>query len=201
MRAGTVLLLLVFGIASSSAVALSIARETSVQRPYPETSQRGNARIVYWGEDRSAGQLSIDYGQPTWSDATAAALAAHRGKRWRLGQNFWTSLDTNIALEIGGERLAPGSYYLVLDLETDGGFSLIALDPRQVRERRLDASQADRTEGGIEIPLVADVVDRDASRLTIVLNPDERHPYRAQLAIQWGPHRLRAPIMMLPDPK
>ena len=56
------------------------------QRATAEVSQRGNARIFYWGQTGSVGQLTIDYGQPAWNQQFDAQWQQLQGKRWRLGQ-------------------------------------------------------------------------------------------------------------------
>lgn len=198
MRARTVVLVLTLLTVCSSALALSLRRGGDDQRVFPETSQRGNARIFYQGDGHSAGQLTIDFGQPSWSDDTPARLRALVGQRWRLGENFWTRLDTNIPIEIGGERVEAGDHYLVLQVGADDKFTLIALAASDVRAQRLDASQAHRTSGGIEIPLRFEIVDRLAKRLAILLNTDRERRDHAELAIQWGPYRLTAPVVMHP---
>ena len=68
------------------------------QTAYSEHSERGSARIFYWGGDRSAGQLVIDYGRPAWQQKYQDSFESDEidGRRWRLGQNHWTKLDTNI---------------------------------------------------------------------------------------------------------
>ena len=51
-------------------------------------------------------QYAITYGAPVWKERIATALAAGEGKaaRFRLGKDFWTTLDTNSDLVIGGVR-------------------------------------------------------------------------------------------------
>lgn len=198
MRVRTALLALTLLTVSSSALALSLTRGGDDQRVFPETSQRGCARVFYQGANVSAGQLKIDHGQPSWTERTREQLQASVGQRWRLGENFWTHLDTNIPVEIGGERLEVGDYYLVLQIGADERFTLVVLEASAVRAQRLDASQAHRTSGGIEIPLQVDIVDRLAKKLAILLNTDREQRDHAELVIQWGPYRLAAPVVMHP---
>lgn len=171
----------------------------STQQSYPEASQRGNTRIFYWGQGGSAGQVAIDYGQPVWKDAYTAALGSQT-TRWRLGQNFWTNLDTNMALDIGGERLEPGYYYLVLGRNEAGEFVLIALDPAEVREQRYDSFWAAKTTGGQEFVLEEVSPDKPAAKLQMQLKTDAADRDRATLDIHFGPHLLRTEIVMQPDP-
>jgi hypothetical protein len=165
----------------------------------PETSQRGNTRIFYWGGDHSAGQLAVDYGKPVWKDSYDAAVDQQLGKRWRLGQNFWTSLDTNMELTAGKAELAPGQYYLVLERKGDGQFVLIVLDPVEMRDRHLDAFQAPQTTGGTEIPLDYRKVDVPADHLAIRLELDGKIERGARLVIQFGKHELTGHLLMKPN--
>lgn len=174
-------------------------RQPTRQTPYPETSPRGSTRIFYWYGPGSAGQVEIDYGLPRWQPAYAGMLAQATTQRWRFGQNFWTRLDSNIELTIGGTSLPAGYYYLVLESDADAGPRLIALDPAEIREQLLDAYQAPATTGGIAIPLerADDGVPSDHLHIELSLDPDEAD--HGLLQIRFGPHRLTAPIELHPD--
>jgi quercetin dioxygenase-like cupin family protein len=175
------------------------------QMPYPETSLRGNARVFYWYGNGSAGQLAIDHGRPVWKPAYDAFLERPGGPRWRLGEKFWTSLDTNIPLTIGGVRVEPGQWYLVLQHRADHGLELVLLDPAAVRARRLDAYEAPKTDGGLVVPLRHERTRAaTATRLRIdlvcregqELGADGSGEGHAELVIQFGPHRLHADVVM-----
>ena len=168
------------------------------QTPYDEGSERGSARIFYWFGSDSAGQLNLDFGQPAWQPSYEAFLSRPSGVRWRFGENFWTTLDTNIPLEIAGVQLDVGQYYLVLENSKAEGLRLIALDPQEIRKQRLDAYQAPETTGGIAIPLDHDKVGSPATRLQIDLRVDRSEKHRADLVIRFGPHVLTAPVLMQP---
>ena len=168
------------------------------QTPYPESSQRGNARVFYWFGPGSAGQLAIDHGQPRWQPSLAKWLDQPDGTRWRLGENFWTTLDTNLPLELGGVGVGVGQYYAVLQNTAEHGVELVLLDPQAIRERRLDAYQANATEGGLRIPLTLERLDAPAPRLRIELSIDEGSKDRGALRIEFGPYRLAAPLLLKP---
>jgi quercetin dioxygenase-like cupin family protein len=174
------------------------------QEPFPETSPRGSTRIFYWHGPGSAGQVEIDHGLPNWNPAYESFLAGKAVgagppvKRWRFGQNFWTRLDSNIDLEIGGVALRAGDYYLVLEHDPQHGLRLVALDPEEIRGKRLDAFQAPRTQGGIVMPLRHESDLPVADRLAIRLALDAARSDEAELEIRFGPHRLTAPVTMHP---
>ncbi len=119
------------------------------QRAFPELSSRGSTRIFYWGGNHSAGQVEIHYGQPPWKAEYEAKIPTLSGQRWRLGQNFWTTLDSNIDLQIGGVELLAGCWYLALERNSDGSFVLWALDPVEIRDAHLDAFEVAQTSGGL----------------------------------------------------
>ncbi|MCA8954969.1 MAG: cupin domain-containing protein [Planctomycetes bacterium] len=169
------------------------------QTPYPETSQRGNTRIFYWFGPSSAGQVSIDFGQPRWKAQYGAFLTKPSGRRWRFGQNFWTTLDTNMPLRIGGVDVPVGAHYLVLEHTAPDGLRLVLLSPTEIRKQRLDAYQAPSTRGGLSIPLVLDRAQRTAPRLDLELSIDRAQRDRGTLTVRFGPHRLTAPVEMKPQ--
>ena len=173
----------------------------TTQTPYPESSQRGSARIFYWFGPKSAGQCNIDYGQPLWLPRYEQFLTQPSGKRWRLGQNFWTSLDTNMELTVGGVTVPIGQHYLLLENHAEHGLRLLALDPDTVRRRRLDSYEANKTSGGIAIPLTHQRQPRrSAQRLRFELTVDRSEPdaHRGELVLRLGPHRLSAALVMHP---
>lgn len=168
------------------------------QTPYHEGSERGNARVFYWFGDSSAGQVWLDYGRPQWNAQYASFLTEPTDQRWRFGENAWTSLDTNLPLTIGGVELGVGQYYLVLANDAAHGVHLLALDPNEVRSKRLDAYEANETTGGTVIPLTTQAKGSIASRLTIDFEVDRAHKDHATLAIAFGPHRLGAEVVLKP---
>lgn len=171
------------------------------QTPYHEGSTRGAARIFYWFGDGSAGQLVVDHGRPSWNPQFQRFLDEPADRRWRFGENFWTTLDTNIPIEIGGSELDVGLYYLVLENSVDHGLRILALDPDEVRRRRLDAYEANETDGGIAIPLSVEKASgtRPAQRLAIDLVVDRTAKNRATLHVRFGQNHLTAPVMMKPE--
>jgi len=62
-----------------------------------------------------------DYGQKVLSGATM----------WRAGANVTTRLKTEVPLEIGGKRLAPGEYSLFVDLKEPGWTLIVSTQPYQ----------------------------------------------------------------------
>ncbi|MEO6593748.1 MAG: hypothetical protein ABIP94_03235 [Planctomycetota bacterium] len=190
--------LVMFSKAHAPTGGMAAAPPPTEQTPYAETSQRGNTRIFYWFGPDSAGQVAVDFGRQRWQPAHAKFLRPPGGPRWRFGENFWTSLDTNMQLELGGVLVEPGQYYLVLENVDEKGPQLVLLDPQEVRRRRLDAFEASKTTGGQRVPLAASASEQSASGLDIELVVDGKQGDRGELRIRFGPHLMTAPLVMRP---
>ncbi len=74
-------LLVFFSSAQRSTGGMAGHAPPTEQTPYPETSQRGNTRIFYWFGPGSAGQVSIDFGQPRGQAAFDKFLDTANGPR------------------------------------------------------------------------------------------------------------------------
>ena len=74
---------------------------------------------------------------------------------WRAGANQTTRLKTEVSLEIGGKKLAPGEYSLFVDLK-EGGWTLVV--STQPYQEKYDASDKVRTWGSFGYDPKSDVV-------------------------------------------
>src|SRR5205085_1230851 len=62
-----------------------------------DSSERGTTRVGYWSLDKNTNlaEFAIDYGRPVWKkeyENVATFDGLTKGKIWRLGSDFWTSL-------------------------------------------------------------------------------------------------------------
>jgi hypothetical protein len=145
--------------------------------------------MAYVGSD--GGQFAIDYGQPAWKAEYETQFDAFtKGKRWRFGNNFWTTLDTHLDLSIAGTAVKAGYYYLVLERSESDEWHLILLDPETMREKRMYASMADQTTGGLEAALKWERTEETAQKLEVRFIPHETDLEKTTLEIRWGKHRL-----------
>ncbi|MEM7204065.1 MAG: cupin domain-containing protein [Planctomycetota bacterium] len=190
--------LVFFSTAQPTHGGMAARPQPTKQQPFDEASQRGSARVFYWHGASSAGQLDIQYGRPRWQSSYERFIDQPSGRRWRFGENFWTTLDTNIPLQIGGVAVPVGQYYLAIEHSLEAGLRLVALDPQAVRTRRLDAYEVNKTKGGIEIPLTHSDGHGVAPRLSITLPVDWADENMTELRVRFGPHLLTAPIRMHP---
>ena len=100
-----------------------------------DSPERGTTRVGYWNMEKNMGigQFAIDYGRPVWRkeyEDAAKFDAMTKGKVYRLGSNFWTTLDTDMPLKIAGNTVPTGSWYLGLHRSDDGAtWSLAFIEP------------------------------------------------------------------------
>ena len=98
--------------------------------------------------------LEIVYGRPILRGRTDIyGSGADYGKTlfdggvvWRAGANVSTLLKTEAALEIGGKRVAPGEYVMLIDLKGPGDWTLILTS--QPYTRTFDPSNTKELYGG-----------------------------------------------------
>jgi hypothetical protein len=94
------------------------------------------------GQRYSGGKwIEITYSRPVLRGrANIFGSGADYGKKvnagapvWRAGANQTTKLTTEVPLEIGGKRLAPGSYDLFVDLKEPAWTLIVSTQPTQDR--------------------------------------------------------------------
>lgn len=166
---------------------------------YAQSVPRMRTRVAYFSRTASGGQVSVDYSPVPWRDAYDAALAEGKftGQRWRLGSDFWTTLDNSLPVELAGQQIAPGCYYLTLSHDADKKFTLHVLPAAAVRAQRLDGFQAAKTTGGTSVPLKHESGQGPAKQLAIELSVGQGAANRTgTLSIRFGPHRLTAPLVV-----
>lgn len=174
------------------------ARRAADVRVFNSNDERRASRLFYWGGQSSPAQVIVDYGPVAWKDEYGKMLASGEfdDRRWRLGRNFWTRLDTNRTLRFGDVEVPAGSWYLVAEKQGDQGYVLHVLDPATIRKQRLDAFQSEQTKGGTAVTLEHEEVDENATEMELTLSADSGDPSRALLEIRFGPHRLTAPFQV-----
>ncbi len=166
--------------------------------PFIQLEPRAMARVVYFHASGGtngnpiAGEYTIEYGKPDWRreyDADFDQLT--RGKRLRLGKDWWTTLDTFVPLSFGEKsELKAGEYFLALECSDKGDWSLIALDPEPLKKSKVDAFGSSQTKGGTKIALTYEATTDETKELTIQFVGDEKKPREQALEIRFGKHRL-----------
>jgi len=189
------------------ALSLLFIASAWAQQPKPamvaedgDVQERGSARILYWDTkaDTAFGQFAIDYGRPAWRkeyDESGNFDKLTKGKTYRLGSNFWSSLDNQLPIKIAGRNVPPGHYYLGLARSSDGNsWSLVFIDSAKTRAMRLDAYQIDRAPVLFQAPMTTEAAKSATDKLTITLSYPKDKPKQANLRIAWGKLQLSAPV-------
>lgn len=177
------------------------ARDAAV-RAFNYDSVRGLTRILYYGGGSSKGEVNISYGMPMWKEEYEKQIASDKtlNRRWRFGQDSWTVLDTNLDVEIGEAKLAPGDHYVAVERRGENDFALVFLDPKEMRAKKLDSFLVHKTTGGVSTPLTHAIADKPAEKLTMSLAVEEETSTKGTLTIRFGPHLLTAPVTLSMKP-
>ncbi|MFY9611119.1 MAG: DUF2911 domain-containing protein [Blastocatellia bacterium] len=191
----------------------SVLLAQDAQKPKPkvvffgsDSPERGTTRVGYWNLEKNVGigQFAIDYGRPVWRkeyEDTAKFDAMTKGKVYRLGSNFWTTLDTDMPLKIAGNTVPIGSWYLGLHRSDDGAtWSLAFIDPAKARALHVDASEIERAPVAFRIPVTTEGAGEMKEKLTIDLVRQKENLKEVTLRIGWGKIQLSAAIEV-PVPK
>jgi len=184
-------------------------QENKPQRPRPkivafgsDSPERGTTRVGYWSNEKNqgAGQFAIDYGRPVWRkeyEDTANFDKMTKGKVYRLGSNFWTTLDTDMPLTLAGKTVPAGVWYLGLHRSEDGAtWSLVFIDPAKARAAHVDASEIERAPIAFKAPMTTDASGEMKEKLTIDLVFQKGDLKNVTLKIAWGKIQLSAPIQV-----
>jgi hypothetical protein len=162
--------------------------------------ERASVRVAYADtQKKSFGQqFAFDYGTPAWKkdyEDPAKFDAMTKGKVWRFGSNFWTTLDTNIPIKIGGKAVPVGVWYVGLRRSQDGvQWSMVFIDPAKVRSATVDAFSIAQAPIEFEAPLVTEKATELKEKLTVMLTPQTDNVKKVTLRISWGQLQLSAPI-------
>jgi hypothetical protein len=177
--------------------ASSQTKKPSVEVFGGELDERASTRVLY-ESGKAIGELVIDFGRPVWKkeyDDPAIFDKMTRGKVWRLGKDFWTTLDTNLPLRITEKRVSIGYYYLGLYRSEDGDtWSLTFFDPVKIRSSKLDAFEIRKAPVEFKVPLKLQQSETLVDKLTLLLSYEKERMTNLTLTIAWGKLQLTAPI-------
>jgi Protein of unknown function (DUF2911) len=198
---------IMFGIAVTMFLVSGIYGQETKPRPKiiafgSDSPERGTTRVGYWNNEKNmgAGQFAIDYGRPVWRkeyDDTANFDKATKGKVYRLGSNFWTTLDSDMPLTIAGKAIPAGMWYLGLHRSEDGAtWTLVFIDPTTARAGHIDASEIERAAIVHKVPMTLAQTAESKDKLTIDLVIQKGNLKDVTLKIAWGKIELTAPIQV-----
>jgi hypothetical protein len=160
--------------------------------------EAASTRLAYFAGESGVGQFAINYGRPVWRaeyDDTGKFDQLTKGKVWRMGSNFWTSLYTDLPLTISGKAVAPGFYFLGLERSADGSsWRLAFIDPVKVRNAHTDAYNIQAAHVEFTVPMNLEPRAEPAQKLTVTLAHNEGDLQNATLQVAWGRLGLTAPV-------
>ena len=167
-----------------------------------DSPERGTTRVGFWNtrKNMGTGQFAIDYGRPVWKkdyEDTAKFDTMTKGKVYRLGSNFWTTLDSDMPLTIGGTTVPAGLWYLGLQRSADGAtWSLVFIDPAKARAAHVDASEIERAPIAYKAAMTVEQATELKEKLTIDLIFQRASPKDVTLRVGWGKLQLSAPVQV-----
>ncbi len=178
-------------------------QQGSVRALGGRSSPRASARVLYSNraDNSFPGQLVIHYGQPQWrseyEDPTTFDQMT-QGRVWRMGNDFWTVLDTNVPLRIAGKDIAVGAYYLGVHRSEDGSsWSLAFMDPTKIRRARLDASEIAKATVDFMVPMTFTKAEETTEKLDISMSAQKDAVENVTIKVVWGTLQLTTPIQVM----
>lgn len=198
-------------IFSAALAALCLALPTTAQEGKPAadakgadvkgataTSQRAEARIMVFNEDFTVFALaSITHGQPVWQDKYDGMLDMLKGKINRLGKDWFTTLITSAELELGGVKVAPGSYVVGLACDKDGKFALALLDSSKAMQDKVNPFFGEwKPDYLLPLTLNKNVGKETVSLMVMTFDAKADDGGKGTFTLAWGKHTLTAPVML-----
>lgn len=99
-------------------------------------------------------------------------------------------------LEIGGQKIQPGVYYLGLHCDQEGKFSLLVMDANKALKSGWVPFAEDAWKPEVKAPLVLnkDSLPKSATKMEVAITLDENKPSTGKFTIRWGKHELAADV-------
>jgi tetratricopeptide (TPR) repeat protein len=178
-----------------AAVKAKAASSPQVQ-VFAQTVERKSSRAAWFSRTGSPGQIAIDFSPVPWKDEYEAAVTSgkQKGTKWRLGADFWTTLDTSFDVQLGAVAVPAGYYYLTLEQRDADSYVLALHDAAAVRKQKMDAFMAPKLQGGIEVPMQHEKTDEVAKSLDIAVKMDEGSKTNGKVVVRFGGHTLSTPF-------
>jgi len=147
--------------------------------------------------------VCIQYGTPEWkADYEKLLEGGAKGKNFRLGKDYWTTLHTDVPLTIAGTEVAPGAYFLGLTCDDEGTWSLAFMEATKALEHKAMPFFPEKWSIDMTAPLTHTKSDKMAETMSISLDNDQDEPAKMTLTLTWGNHVMTAEtIAKLPAAK
>jgi hypothetical protein len=136
-----------------------------------------------------AATFMVDYGRPLARGRTLVGGIIPYDQVWRTGANAATQFSTSAAIKLGGIQLPPGMYTLWTVPRRNGSVELIVN-----RETGQWGTGYNKSQDIARTPMKTETLATPVEKFTISISPvDSRN---GTLAMEWGPFRWTAPIML-----
>lgn len=180
---------------SSLLLATSLAVPAFAQiQVFGGNGERAASTKIFW-DNGPVGMVCVQYGQPEWKDEYDSMLPKLKGKQHRLGKDFWTTFNTSVPVTIGQTKVEPGSYYLGLKVDADGGFHLLVLDAKNSDKQGWAPFIADAWKADYTVAMTKGETDTVAEKLAIELAAAGDDVTNMTFRIHWGMHTVTAPFV------
>ena len=164
--------------------------------------ERASSRIGYWRTNVNAGigEVVISYGRPPWNSQRSQQMEQLKGTMWRMGDNYWSILDTNLPIRLGEMDVPVGLYYVAVARSKDGSdWDLVLIDPDKSRQKGLDSYDVGTRPGEIPVLMKTPISfepnqGEPVEKLTILLKLDNGSNTDGRMTISWGNFRLSTPV-------
>lgn len=153
-------------------------------------AERMSSTRIFW-DNGPAGMICVQYGQPTWKAEYDGMVDSAKGKKLRLGKDFWTTFNTSVALQLGDSNVAAGSYYLGLECDDKGAFHLLLLNAEKSDKAGYTPFMPDQWKADYSVALTHDAdADETVQKLQITFVGED--PNAMTLKLAWGTHSMTA---------
>ena len=167
-----------YGVALMGAVALAVVWMLGTK--YANTSTSHDPGEESTSVAVGKGKVTIHYGTPTLGKRNLDEMIKP-GLAWFMGMNNPTTLETTVALDFNGKKLAPGKYAIFARPDEQRNWTLLV---SSAIERPLNPSTV-----VLEAPLhfAKDGAPQDLLKITL-----EKAGDGASMTVAWGTYRLQA---------
>lgn len=195
MSPTTLVLFTVAGLLATSGWVQAHRMTGGEPKKFVQSIERHSSAVLLFDDQGVVGEFHISHGAPVWKaeylEQVEKKAAVADGKRFRCGNNFWTTMENSVDITIGGTDLPAGYYYVCFEKAKDG-VNLVAFDGNELRAKRVLSFNPPQS-GGIVLPMTMTRTDDEEENLTcdfVVGNQDGA----TQLEVAWGPFVLSAPV-------
>ncbi len=179
-------------IAAAAAILSALSLPAQVQ-VFGGAGERAASTVIYYDQGtQSLSGMSLQYGQPLWQDAYETQMDQMKGKRARLGKDWWTTFDTSVACELNGVKVPAGSYFLGLECSKDGKWSLLVVESGTAMAHGQMPFVPDSWTVAHTVPMEHGKVDATVEKMTMALQAGKDDPSALSLTLSWGNHQLVA---------